>query len=162
MKFTIRKNTKVNAFTDFNMGKIKALVMRKIGNKMVVIDKIELKYDQTTVRYKNKDFSHFDKDLIYFSDAENNYYAFDFDTGNQLGTGTKQFPDKFTVDDIDVYVNRNIIAQLASGLEKIKQEKGKFIIIILAGVLGGIIGFMIGQSVAQQPIQAQLAILGII
>jgi len=120
-----------------------------IGEKYVQIDKIKIDVDTGKFRYKNKDFTKgFDMNKIAYSDAKNNYYAFDFDSGEQLTFNAKGLPEKVTIDDLDVYVNRHIISDLVAGLEDNKKGKGQWMMLIIGVILGLAIGVIIGQQLA--------------
>lgn len=140
---------KITAYTDLAIGDYKVAMFRKIGGKYVCIDKIKIRIDDTKgFRYKGKDFNLFNKNLIGWTDSKCNYYAFDFDKQLQLTFNELNLAnDKITLDDIDNYVNKGIIAQMIAGLEKAKSEKGQWIMLILGAVIGGVIGFVIGQYV---------------
>jgi hypothetical protein len=141
-------------FLDFSVGKYKVIMYKLIGNVYTEIDRTEIKVENSQFRYKpkfgkyHKDFVKIDTKLIAFRDSKFNYYAFDFDTGDQIYYQTKEFPKgKITLDEIDVYVNGGIIKQIVAGLEKVKAES-KTGLIIIVGIMGGAIGFIIAWLIA--------------
>lgn len=153
---------KLNAYTDTNKGIYKIKMFRKIGGKYVCIDTVKIKVDDTKFRYKGKDFSLFLKDRIGWADSKANYYAFDFDKEKQLTlTDMTLVTDKVSLEDLDIYVNKGLIAQLVAGLEKAKSEKYQWILALVIGVMAGIMGFFIGQYVANQPAEeaAKMALM---
>lgn len=137
-------------FKDFNVGKFKVVMFRKIGEKYHQIDKLKIKIDAQKFVYKNKDFKTFDMNKIAYSDNKNNYYAFDFDTGDQLTFKTKGMPEKISIDDVDIYVNRHIVADIVKGLEEFK-PKSQWVLIVVGLILGLGIGLIIGMYVAPKP-----------
>jgi hypothetical protein len=161
-----RNKPKLNAFTDFNIGNYAVKMYRLIADKFVEIDTIKIKIDEKKFTYGKKDFM-FNPKHIAFSDAKNNYYAYDFDKGtplkfnlaglNEKGESNQnqqlmfkaiELPAKISIEDVDRYVNSGIIAQIIAGLEKPKSSKyGALLYIILGAVLGGAIGFIISQQI---------------
>lgn len=151
--FIIRKITKKTnknklLFEDFNIGKFNIVLFRKVGDRYHQIEKVKMDVSKDDgFRYNNKDFTTFSMKDIAYSDAKNNYYAFDYDSGEQLTFKTKGMPDKISIDDVDIYVNRNIIEQLVAGLEDLK-PKGQWTMLIIGIVLGLAIGIIIGIYLA--------------
>jgi hypothetical protein len=140
------KNTKSLLFEDFNIGKYSILLFRKIGDKYVQIDKKRMNIKDDKFVYNHKDFKTFDIKKPFFSDKKNNYYAFDYDSGDLLTVHTKGMPEKVTIHDVDIYVNRNIIEQLVKGLES-PTDKKQWFMLIVGAVLGVGIGIIIGQFI---------------
>lgn len=137
-----RPNKKL-LFEDFNIGKYKIIMFRKIGDKYQEIERLKMEINQQKFRYHNKDFKTFDINKIAFSDKRFNFYAFDYDSGAQLTFKTKEMPDKITIEEVDVYVNRNIVEQIVKGLEDLK-PKGQYLMLIIGVIMGVAIGIIIG------------------
>lgn len=145
---------RLRPYLDFAIGKYKVIMFKLIGDVYTEIDRIEVKVEKDTFRYKpkvghyHKDFIKIDTKMIAFRDSRFNYYAFDYDNGDQLKFSSKEFPKgKITLDEIDEYVNRGLIAQIIAGLEKVKAES-KTAFIIVVGIMGGAIGFIAGWLIA--------------
>ena len=141
-----QKKQKELLFKDFNVGKYAVVMYRKIADRFVEIDKLKIDIKDEQFRYNNKDFKTFDVSKPAYSNKNYNYYAFDYDTGSQLTFKEKGMPEKITVDDIDIYVNRHIIEDLVKGLESPKQ-KGQWLMLIVGAVLGLGIGIVIGMEI---------------
>lgn len=133
-------------YEDFNVGRYFIIMFRQIGGKYHEIDRLKIEINQSTFRYNNKDFSNVDLEKIAFTDKRNNYYAFDYDNGTQLFFSKQEIPNSVTIDEIDIYVNRNLISQLVAGLEPPK-GKGQYLMLIVGAVLGVGIGIVIGQFI---------------
>jgi hypothetical protein len=166
-----KNNKKDMLFKDFNVGRYKILMFRKIGDKFVQFDTLKMDIKDNKFRYGEKDFTTFNINHIAYSDKKNNYYAFDYDSGSQLTFNEKGMPTKITIDDIDIYVNRKIIEQIVAGLEEHK-GKTQWVMLILGIVIGCAIGIVIGlympkagesvQQVATNTTQIQNQVYGII
>jgi len=147
MKFSLKKKDKINAFTDFTIGKYVIDMYRKINTNYVRFDTVKIDIKSNKFRYGNKDFI-FNISDVAFSDKDANHYAFDYDDASRLKFNKKEFPEKISVDDVDRYVNSGIIAQIIKGLEKPKENKyGMIIYFVLGAVVGGAICFFIGTQV---------------
>lgn len=133
-------------FKDFNIGEYSVIMFRKINERYVEIERLKMSITDKSFHYKNKDFPTFDIKKPFFSDKKYNYYGFDYDNGDQLTVNTKGMPDKITIDEIDIYVNRGIIEQIVRGLEEPKNKK-EWIMLIVGAVLGVGIGIIIGQAI---------------
>ncbi len=141
------KTRKSLLFKDFNVGNFMVIMFRKIGDKYHEIDRKRINVTQNTFRYNHKDFVGFDMKNVLFSDKKNNYYGFDYDTGEQLNFHIKGMPKIVSIEDIDMYVNRNIIKNIVAGLEELK-PKGQYLMLIVGIVLGLAIGIIIGMYVS--------------
>lgn len=142
-----KKSKKSMLFTDFNVGKFKIVLYRKIGNKYHEIDRRKMIVEQNKFTYNGKDFTTFDIQKIGFSDKKNNYYCFDYDSGAILTFSKTDMPNNLKIEDVDTYVNRGIIEQLVKGLEELK-PKGQWILLIVGIIMGVAIGIIIGMYVA--------------
>lgn len=133
-------------FKDFNVGEYSVIMFRKINNRYVEIERLKMSIITKSFNYKGKDFPTFNINEPFFSDRKNNYYGFDFDSGEQLTIATKGMPKNITVDEVDIYVNRGIIEQIVRGLEEAKSKK-EWIMLIVGVALGIGIGLIIGQAI---------------
>lgn len=150
-------------FKDFNISQYSVVMFRKINDRYIEVEKKRIDVKENKWRYNNKDFLTFNVNNIAFSDKRNNYYAFDYDTGKQLSFKEKGMPDKITIEEVDIYVNRGIIAQLVQGLEE-KTNKSQWLMLIVGVILGLGIGLIIGMYIkptVEAP-QAQALINGVI
>jgi hypothetical protein len=145
-KFKNRKQNKDLLFKDSNVGKYSVIIFRKISDKYNMVDTIKIDIKKDGFRYEDKDFTTFDMNKVAYSDKHSNYYAFDYDNGDQLTFKTKGLPENITIKDIDIYVNRHVIADLVAGLEQPK-NKGQWLMLIVGAVLGVGIGIIIGQYI---------------
>jgi hypothetical protein len=145
-KIKNRKQNKELLFKDFSVGKYSVIIFRKIGDKYTIVDTIKIDIKKEGFRYEDKDFPTFDMNKVAYSDKHSNYYAFDYDNGSQLSFNTKGLPENITIKDIDIYVNRHVIADLVAGLETPK-NKGQWLMLIVGAVLGVGIGIIIGQYI---------------
>lgn len=141
-------NKKPTPYTDMAIGFYSVIMFRKIAGVYTEIDREKVKVEQSKFRYKGKkDFIKIDVGKIAFRDKKRNYFAFDYDTGNQIFFNEKEFPTKkITIDEVDNYVNKGIISQIVAGLETIKSDK-KIGLLIVVGALGGTIGFIVGYLI---------------
>lgn len=135
-------------YTDFNVANFTVLMFRKINDKYIQMDKKKIQINKNEWRYHNKDFTTFDINKVAFSDNKKNYYAFDYDTGEQLTFTKKGMPKKITIDEVDIYVNRNIIEQIVRGLE-IPKVKGQYVMLIIGLAMGIAIGIVVGMYLPQ-------------
>lgn len=134
-------------FKDFNVGEYVIIMFRKINNKYTEIERLKMAITNKTFNYNGKEFTTFDMNKPIFSDKKNNYYAFDYDSGDILYINGSSLPKNITIEDIDTYVNRGIIEQLVRSLEQPKQDKGKWLLIIVGLILGIGIGLIVGQAI---------------
>lgn len=141
--YLTKKAKKQLLFKDFSVGRYMVKMYRLIGDHYHEIDKKRIKITQGKFRYNNKDFTIFKINQIAFSDRKNNYYAFDYDSGDQLTFNKSKMPKDVSREDLDIYTNRGIIADLVKGLEDIK-PKSQWILLIAGLVLGIGIGIIIG------------------
>lgn len=148
----MRFGKKLSAFTDLAVGKYKVKFFRRIGDRYVCIDTVNLKIeDNKPFRYKNQDFNLFNKRLFGWTDGKFNFYAFDFDSKEQLTFNRQDLEiGKVTLEDIDNYVNKGLIRQLVAGLEDAKSPKGQWIMCILFLIVGVLIGYFIGQYITNK------------
>lgn len=149
-KVLFKRQKKDMLFKDFNVGRFKIVMYRKIGDKYHEIDRLKMDIKDKVFKYNNKDFKTFNINDIAFSDKNFNYYAFDYDTGEQLKFNTKKMPKSISVEDVDIYVNRGIIEQLVKGLEDLK-PKGQWLMLIVGAILGVGIGIIIGMYAIPKP-----------
>jgi len=159
--FGLKRKRKLTTYTDITTGIYKILLFRNINGSYIQVEKIKHKVTNEKFRYNNKDFK-FNAGNIAFSDEKCNYYAYDFDLGTQLSFNERNLPKNISIGELDAYVNRAVISQIIAGLEKRKEDnKGKLMLVVLAGIMGGAIGFIIGQQIAPktQTIIAELALL---
>lgn len=159
--FGLRRIKRLTTYTDIKTGVYRILLFRNINGSYVQVEKLKHKVIDTKFTHNHKDFK-FDAEIIAYSDEKYNYYAFDFDLGTQLTFNKKRFPKDITIDEIDTYVNRGIIAQIISGLEKRKEGKGQWLIVILGAVMGGAIGFIIGQQLTPKTPIVTVAIISLL
>jgi len=152
-RFRQKTNKKGLLFKDFSVGQFSIIMFRKIGDRFHEIDRKNIKITDQQWRYNNKDFVTFNISDTLFSDRRKNYYGFDYDSGSQLTFKTKGMPDKITIDDVDIYVNRHLIEELVKGLEELK-PKGQWMMLIIGIALGIAVGIIIGTYVMPQASQA--------
>ncbi len=139
----LKRKEELVTFKDFEIGKYAVKFYRKFGGKYVEVDSTKLEITKSKFTYNNKDFSLFNKENIAFSDRNNNFYAFDLDSGKQLTFNELSLPNKISLEDVDTYVNRGIIEQIVKGLEDLK-PKGQWLMLICGLALGLGIGIVIG------------------
>ena len=143
----LKKKKKLTVYTDLEKGIYNVLLMRYIGDKYVQVDRVKIKITDKKFRYMEKDFM-FNPKLLAFSDQKCNFYAFDYDTCEQLSFNKREFSKDIMITnkEIDIYVNQGILSQLFSGLEKRKEGKGGWILAILFFIIGFAIGALLLYS----------------
>lgn len=143
----LKGKKKTTVYTDLEKGIYNVLMMRLIGTKYVQVDRVKIKVDAENFRYADKDFL-FNPKLLAFSDQKCNFYAFDFDTCEQMFFGKRKFAKDVVITnkEIDNYVNKGLIAQLIAGLEKRKEGKGQWLMAILFFIIGFAIGALLLYS----------------
>lgn len=142
-----KKINKNSFFNDFSVGNYMVVMFRRISGKMHEIDRKKIQIDsEKGFRYKNKDFTIFNREEVAWSDRKNNYYAYDYDNEKQLSFN--ELKTAIPLDVIDEYVNRGLIAQIIRGLEDVKEDKGKYLMIILGLCIGLPIGYIISSAIA--------------
>ncbi len=157
-----KRDKKLTAYTDMNIGNYDVLMYRKIGDRYVKIDKKRISVKDTKFTYKGKDFVLLDLSKILFSDNKHNYYGFDFDNGTQLCFTSGTIPKNISLEEIDNYVNKGIIQQLTNNLEEKHSDTGKMLIWIIIGIaIGGLAGYVIGTSMGNTP-HIEMLLMGVI
>lgn len=134
------------SFKDFNTASFKVVFYRMIANVPHEIGRENIKVDSNKFKFKDKDFSLFDRNKIAFSDNDNKYYAFDYDSTKQLTLIQPEQPKKITeiMDLIDTWINKNVIQQLTAGLEHPQGTRSLIIAIIVCLVIGLVAGVLVG------------------
>lgn len=147
----LRKRKNNLLYQDLNVGKYMIMFFRKINGKYVLVEKKKLKIEHTKFRFHNRDFTLMKFEWVLYSDNKFNYYGFDFDKQTQLcfNEGGK-LPEGITLEDIDIYINRNVIAQAIQGLEKLDSKKSQWLMLIVGACIGFGIGFFASNAMQQQ------------
>jgi hypothetical protein len=154
-----RKRSKKNmivSYKDFNIATLKVKFYRKIANIFHEMSTEDIKLNQDKFKYKDKDFSLIDRNNIAFSDNDNKYYAFDYDSMKQLSFIEPTHPPKVKeiMELIDNWINRNVIRQLTEGLEHPQGTKSIIIAIFVSLIIGLVAGILVGYFGHSQPQQA--------
>lgn len=143
-KYDEKKRRKDLLFKDKKAGNFFIIMYRLINGTPTEIERLRMNIKDNKFVYNGKDFSMFDKSKVAFTDKKNNYYAFDYDDEKQLVFNSGALPKDISKEDIDVYVNRGIIAQIVQALEK-EKGKGQYLMLIVGGVFGLAIGLIVGM-----------------
>lgn len=166
-KKSMRKKM-VARYEDFNVATLKVKFYRNIANIMHEIGTEDIKVDSNKFKFKDKDFSILDRSKIAFSDNENKYYAFDYDTTEQLTFKRPNHSPKVKeiIDLLDTWINKNVIQQLTAGLEHPAGTKSLIIAIFVSLAIGLICGVLVGyfghSPAPQQSTQTAKAFVGAI
>lgn len=150
----VHRKTKLNIDTTKDINSYIVKLYRKIGDSYIEVDEKKVKPKAGKFRIDNKDFGAFDTEKIAYSSGKHKYYAFDYDSGGQLFFNEKKLPENVSIEDIDNYVNKGIIAQILKGLENLKTDKTQYMMLIIGVIIGALTGFVIGNIIlpnTQQP-----------